>query len=218
MDIKFTPLTPELHEYLVAHNPPEDPVLRDLAAATADLGPISIMQIAPEQGLFLKMLAQMLDARRVVEIGTFTGYSSISIARGMAPGGKLLCCDISEEWTAIAKRHWERANLADRIELRIGPAIDTIRTLPETPEIDLVFIDADKTGYRAYYDELLPRLRPGGVIAFDNVLWMGQVIDAANDSDDTRAIRALNDYLPTDDRIDLVMMPIADGLTLARKR
>jgi len=218
MHEKFTTLTPTLYEYLVAHNRTPDPVLRDLAAETAALGPISMMQVSVEQGTFLTFLARVLGAQRAVEVGTFTGYSAISIARGLAPDGRLLCCDISEEWAAIARRYFTRADLAERITLRIAPALDTIRALPNAPEIDLAFIDADKTGYRGYYEELLPRLRPGGVIGFDNVLWGGHVIDASDTSENTVALRALNDFLVTDERVDLVMVPISDGLTLARKR
>ncbi|HLY37575.1 MAG TPA: O-methyltransferase [Candidatus Binatia bacterium] len=218
MQEKFTALTPALYEYLVAHNRPPDAVLRDLAAETAALGPISLMQISVEQGAFLTLLARLLGARRAVEIGTFTGYSGISIARGLAADGRLLCCDVSEEWTAIARRYFARAGVAERITLRVAPAIETIRALPATPEIDLVFIDADKTGYRGYYDELLPRVRPGGIVAFDNVLWTGRVVDQSDTSENTIAIRALNDFLVTDERVDLVMLPISDGLTLARKR
>jgi len=218
MHEKFTALTPALYEYMVAHNPAPDAVLRDLAAETAALGPISVMQIAVEQGAFLTFLARVLGARRAVEIGTFTGYSAISIARGLAPDGQLLCCDVSEEWGRIARGYFARAGLADRITLRIAPAIDTLRALPRTPEIDLAFIDADKTGYRAYYEELLPRLRPGGVVVFDNVLCGGSVIDPASRSDDTVAIRALNDFLAGDERVDRVMLPVAEGLTLVRKR
>src|SRR5579862_3014325 len=218
MQEKFTALTPALYEYLVAHNRPPDAVLRDLAAETAALGPISLMQISVEQGAFLTLLARLLGARRAVEIGTFTGYSGISIARGLAADGRLLCCDGSEEWTAIARRYFARAGVAERNTLRVAPAIETIRALPATPEIDLVFIDADKTGYRGYYDELLPRVRPGGIVAFDNVLWTGRVVDQSDTSENTIAIRALNDFLVTDERVDLVMLPISDGLTLARKR
>jgi len=151
-------------------------------------------------------------------VGTFTGYSAICLARGLAPGGQLLCCDVSEEWTAIARRYWERAGLTDRIDLRIAPALDTLRALPERPEIDLVFIDADKTNYRNYYETLLPRLRPGGLFVFDNVLWMGEVANPANQEESTVAIRALNDALVADTRVDTVMLPVADGVTLARKR
>jgi caffeoyl-CoA O-methyltransferase len=218
MQEKFTALTPALYDYLVAHNRPPDAVLRDLAAETAALGPISVMQISLEQGAFLTLLGRLLGARRAVEIGTFTGYSGISIARGLAADGHLLCCDVSEEWAAIARRYFARAGVAERITLRVAPAIETIRALPATPEIDLVFIDADKTGYRAYYEELLPRVRPGGIVAFDNVLWAGHVVDPSDTSENTSAIRALNDFLVTDERVDLVMVPISDGLTLARKR
>lgn len=218
MQEKFLALTPELYGYLVAHNPPADPVLRDLAAETAGLGPISMMQIAVEQGAFLTLLGRLLGARRAIEVGTFTGYSAISIARGLAPGGRLLCCDVSEEWTSIARRYFARAGLADTISLKIAPALETLRALPKTSDVDLVFIDADKTSYRAYYEELLPRLRPNGVIAFDNVLWGGAAADPTDTSDDTVALRALNDFLVTDTRVDTVMLPVADGLTLARKR
>jgi caffeoyl-CoA O-methyltransferase len=218
MHDKFLSLTPAVYDYLVAHTAPPDDVLRDLAAETAALGRISIMQIAVEQGALLTMLARLMGARRAVEVGTFTGYSSICIARGLADGGRLLCCDVNPEWTAIARRYWTRAGLDDRIELHLGPALDTLRGLPATPAIDLVFIDADKTGYRAYYDELLPRLRPNGLIVFDNVLWSGSVADPAVQDDDTRALRALADHVHADDRVDHVMLAVADGLLLARKR
>src|SRR5438094_2437172 len=218
MHEKFTHMTPALYGYLVAHAPPPDAVLRDLAEETAALGPVSLMQVAVEEAAFLGWLARLIGARRAVEVGTFTGYSAISIARGLAPDGRLLCCDVSEEWAAIARRYFARAGLAERITLRIAPAIETLRALPRTAEIDLAFIDADKTGYRGYYEELLPRLRPGGVIGFDNVLWGGSVADPSDTSDDTVALRALNDFLVRDDRVDLVMLPVADGLTLARKR
>jgi caffeoyl-CoA O-methyltransferase len=218
MNEKFTKLTPALYDYLLAHNPPPDAALRELAAETAALGPISIMQVAVEQGVFLTFLARILGARRAVEVGTFTGYSAISIARGLAADGRLLCCDVSEEWTGIARRYFVRAGVAERITLRIAPALETLRALPQTPEIDLAFIDADKTSYRAYYEELLPRLRPGGVIGFDNVLWNGAVADPTNTTDDTQALRDLNDFLVRDERVDIVMLPVADGLTLARKR
>jgi caffeoyl-CoA O-methyltransferase len=174
--------------------------------------------VAREQGLLLTMLTRLVGARRAVEIGTFTGYSSICIARGLADGGRLLACDVSEEWTAIARKYWARAGVQDRIELRIAPAVETLATLPETPEVDLAFIDADKTSYRAYYDALLPRLRPNGLIVFDNVLWMGAVANPDAQDESTVAIRALNDFLVTDERVDVVMLPVADGITLVRKR
>jgi len=218
MDDKFTTLTPALYAYLLAHNPPRDAVLHELAVETAALGPISMMEVAGEQAAFLAFLVRLIGARRAVEIGTFTGYSAIAVARALPPDGRLLCCDVSEEWTAIARRYFARAGVADRITLRLAPAIETLRGLPRDEPIDFAFIDADKTGYRAYYDELLPRLRPNGLIVFDNVLWNGQVADPSDTSEATVAIRALNDFLVRDDRVDAVMLPIADGVTLVRKR
>jgi len=216
--LKSLGLSPELHAYLVAHGTPPDAVQRELIAETAKLGPIAVMQVAPEQGAFLTLLARMIRAREAVEVGTFTGYSSLAIARGLEPGGRLLCCDVSAEWTAIARRAWERAGVADRIELRIAPAAETLRALPETPRFDLAFIDADKESYATYYEEILKRTRPGGVILVDNVLWSGAVIDAAAQDANTRAIRAFNDKVAADARVECVMTPISDGLTLLRKR
>ena len=218
MHAKFTTLTPALYDYLLAHTPPQDDVLRELAAETAALGPVSLMQIAVEQGALLTWLTRLLDVRFALEIGTFTGYSALSIARGLAPDGRLLCCDVSDEWTAIARRYWQRAGLAGCIELRLGPALDTLAALPATPTVDLAFIDADKTNYRHYYEALLPRLSPRGVIVFDNVLWMGAVADPANTEESTRAIRALNDFVARDPRVEAVMLPVADGVTLVRRR
>jgi caffeoyl-CoA O-methyltransferase len=218
MHAKFTALTPALYDYVLAHNPPQDDVQRALAEETAALGPISMMQVAVEQGAFLTWLTALLDVRLAVEIGTFTGYSALSIARGLAPGGRLVCCDVSEEWTAIARRHWARAKVDDRIELRLGPAIDTLRALPPAPPIDLAFVDADKTSYRAYYEALLPRLAPRGVIVFDNVLWGGSVADPAAQDESVQAIRALNDAIAADPRVQAVMLPVADGITLVRRR
>ena len=217
-DPKSLALTTELHAYLVEHGTPPDDVQRALIDATRALGDISGMQIAPEQGALMTLLARIVGVQFAVEVGTFTGYSSICIARGLADGGRLLCCDVSEEWTAIAREHWVRAGVEDRIELRIGPAADTLRALPADPAIDFAFIDADKTGYLTYYDEIVGRLRPGGVVLVDNVLWGGRVLDAGDTSDDTEAIRAVNDRIAADDRVDVVMLPIADGLTVARKR
>lgn len=211
-------LTSEIHSYLVAHGTPPDDVQRALIEETAALGPIAEMQIAPEQGAFLTVLTRLVGARDAVEVGTFTGYSSLCIARGLHDGGRLLCCDVSEEWTAIARRAWERAGVADRIELRLGPALETLRALPDEPRFDLGFIDADKTNYAAYYEEVLRRLRSNGVILVDNVLWGGAVIDPQRDDADTNAIRAFNDMVAADDRVDAVMLPVADGLTLLRRR
>src|SRR5690606_5846127 len=153
-------------------------------ARTAELGDIARMQVAPEQGALLELLVRMLGARQAVEVGTFTGYSALCVARGLAPGGRLLCCDVSEEWTAIARDAWRRAGVADRIDLRIGPALETLARLPDEPTIDFAFIDADKRGYLDYYEALVRRLRPGGLLAIDNVLWAGRVVDPAADDDD----------------------------------
>ncbi len=217
-DPKTVAVTEEMHAYLVAHGTPPDDVQRSLIDATAKLGPISAMQIAPEQGAFLTILTRLLGARSAVEVGTFTGYSALCIARGLAPGGRLVCCDVSEEWTKIARRHWKKAGVAKQIDLRIAPAEETLLALPPEPTIDLAFIDADKTGYRTYYEALVPRLRRNGVLLLDNVLWGGAVVDPSNTDADTEAIRAINDRVAADDRVDVVMLPIADGLTIARKR
>jgi caffeoyl-CoA O-methyltransferase len=218
-DGKFVRLDANLYNYLVAHGHNRDPLLQELATETADkLGRVSGMQIAPEQGTFMNLLARSIGARFAVEIGTFTGYSAICIARALPPAGRLLCCDVSEEWTAIARHYWERAGVANRIVLEIAPAIETLRALPVNDPIDFAFIDADKTNYRVYYEEVLKRMRAGGLVLIDNVLWNGAVIDAKVQTDDTRAIRELNDFLATDDRIDMVMLPISDGLSICRKR
>jgi caffeoyl-CoA O-methyltransferase len=208
----------DIHEYLVEHGTPPDAVQQALIERTAGLGGISMMQIAPEQGAFMTMLTQLLGVTNAVEVGTFTGYSSLCIARGLAPGGRLLCCDVSEEWTAIARDAWDQAGVADRIELRIAPAIDTLRALPAERTIDLAFVDADKPMYGAYADAILDRMRPGGVLMVDNVLWSGAVVDASVADENTVAIRAFNDWLAGDDRVDTVMLPLGDGLSLARRR
>jgi predicted O-methyltransferase YrrM len=213
-------LTPEAAEYLVAHGTPPDDVQRDLIEETAKLGGVAGMQIAPEQGAFMTVLTRLLGVRSAVEVGTFTGYSALCIARGLVDGGHLLCCDVSEEWTSVGRRYWERAGVADSIELRIGPAADTLRTLPHEELFDLAFIDADKPNYPVYYEEILGRLRPNGAILVDNVLWDGRVYQppADGDDDNTRALRAFNDMVAADKRVDTVMLPLADGLTILRKR
>jgi caffeoyl-CoA O-methyltransferase len=218
MSLRSMGVSPQLHEYLVAHSTPLDAVQRDLIAETAALGRVADMQIAPEQAAFMTLLARILGAQTAVEVGTFTGYSALAVARGLAPGGRLLCCDVSEEWTAIARTYWDRAGVADRIELRLGPALETLRTLRTDPVVDLAFIDADKGTYPAYWDELVPRMRPGGVILVDNVLWSGRVADEAADDEGTKQIREFNDKVAADARVDVVILPIADGLTMARKR
>ena len=216
---KATGFDEQLHAYLAAHRTPDDEILEALREETAKLGPLARMQIAAEQGTFLGLLVAAIGAHQVLEVGTFTGYSALCMARGLPSEGRLLACDISTEWTAIGRRYWQKAGVADRIELVIGPAIDTLRALPREERFDLAFVDADKSGYHDYYEEILPRLRSGGLIAVDNVLWGGRVLGDADSerSDDTRAIRAFNDHVAADRRVQSVMIGISDGLTLARK-
>jgi len=217
-DPKDFTLSSDLHAYVVAHGTPPDEVQRQLQADTEALGPIAMMQIAPEQGAFMTMLARLLGAQLIVEVGTFTGYSTMCLARGLSEGGRVIACDISEEWTSIGRAAWEQAGVADRIELRLAPAVETIAALPGDPPIDLAFIDADKPNYANYYEALLPRLRTNGLILVDNVLWGGNVIDPSVDDENTEAIRAFNDLVAADDRVDVVMLPVSDGLSLVRKR
>ncbi|HET9728379.1 MAG TPA: O-methyltransferase [Acidimicrobiia bacterium] len=211
-DPKSFLLTAELPDYLVAHGSPPDAVQRSLMDETALLGPISGMQVAPEQGAFLTLLTRALGVLRAIEIGTFTGYSALCIARGLADGGSLVCCDVSEEWTSIGRKHWAAAGVEDRIDLRIAPALDTLASL-DGP-FDLAFIDADKPNYGNYFDALVPKMRAHGVILCDNVLWSGNVINAQADDENTKAIRAFNDKVAADSRVDAVMLPISDGLTM----
>jgi len=211
-------LTDDIHRYLVDHSTPLDDVQQRLVAATAALGPVSGMQVAPEQSVFLTLVTRLVGARSAVEVGTFTGLSALCIAAGLAPGGRLLCCDVSDEWTSIARAHWAEAGVADRIELRLAPAIDTLRSLPPDPTIDLVFIDADKGGYVGYWEELVPRVRPGGVLLIDNTLQGGAVIDPTNTAEQVEAIRRFNTHAAADTRVELVVLPLSDGVTMAVKR
>jgi len=211
-------LSPDIYAYLLDHGSPLDDIQRDLIEATASLGGISLMQIAPEQGTFMTMLAQLMGARRAIEIGTFTGYSALCVARGLPNDGRLICCDISDEWTAVGKPFWEKAGVAQKIDLRLGPAIETLRALPGDEKFDLAFIDADKEGYTAYYEELLRVMRPGGLILVDNVLLFGMAADPDTDNPAALAIRAFNDLVAKDPRVDCLMLAISDGLTLLRVR
>jgi caffeoyl-CoA O-methyltransferase len=215
---KFTTLTPELYAYTVEHGARQDDVLRRLATETEGLGDIAIMQIAPEQGAFMTLLARAIGARRALELGTFTGYSAICIARGLADGGTLVACDISGEWTQIARRYFEEAGVADRVDLRLGPALDTLRDLPADEPFDFAFIDADKAEYPDYYEECLRLLRPGGVVILDNVFRSGNVLDASDEDPRNVATREVNDRIATDERVDVAMLGVADGITLALKR
>ena len=213
-------LTPELADYVRASSETPDDVVADLIAETAAMAErgeaSATMQIGPEQGAFMQLLTRALGVRRAVEIGTFTGLSALYVARGLPDDGSLLCLDVNEDWTAVAQRYWARAGLSDRIELRLGRAIDTLRGLPAEPTFGLAFVDADKTGYAAYLEELHPRLTDNAVVLVDNTLWSGRVLDPH--SDDDRAIAELNASLAADLRWETVLLPIADGLTMLRKR
>ncbi len=212
-------LSDELHAYIVGHGTPPDDIQQRLIDETAALGGVSKMQIAPEQGAFMTLLCRASSARKLIEIGTFTGYSALALARGLPDDGRLLCCDVSEEWTAIARRYWKEAGVENKIELRIAPALETLRSLPMGDEFDLAFIDADKENYLAYAEEIVPRLQQGGLLLVDNTLWSGEVADPTIvEGDDLLAIRAFNDAFAADPRVDVVVLPISDGLTLARKR
>jgi caffeoyl-CoA O-methyltransferase len=210
-------LSDELAAYVADHSPLPDEVDADLIEATAALGDVEIMRLSTTQASFLGMLTHLLGARSVVEVGTFTGYSALHMARAMGPDGTLLCCDVSEEYTRIARGFWERAGVADRIDLRIAPAIETLRALPDEPSIDLAFVDADKGGYVEYHDELVPRLRPGGLLVADNVLWFGAVVDPADTGDDTEALRRFNDHAAADPRTETVLLTVGDGFLLSRR-
>jgi caffeoyl-CoA O-methyltransferase len=204
--------------YLIAHSAPPDDVVRRLMAETQALGAIAGMQISSDEGAFLAIAARMVGARNAVEVGTFTGYSALCVARALPADGHLLCCDVSEEWTAIARRYWAEAGVADKIELRLAPAAETLRSHPIAPIWDFAFIDADKTGYATYWAEIVPRIRAGGVIAVDNVFQGGGVIDDSDNSENVVAIRRFNDMVIADPRVEAVMLPIRDGVTLALKR
>lgn len=218
MTLRSMPITPELYDYLIAHGAPRDPVLEQLATDTATAFPHSAgMQIGPEQGTFMTLLTRLIGASRALEIGTFTGYSSICLARGLADGGSLTCCDVSDEWTSMARKYWQLAGVADRIELQLRPALETLQAMPATEMFDIAFIDADKSGYVSYWDEVVPRMRPGGAILVDNTLSHGRVIDPDVTSADVQGIRDFNDHAAADNRVVLVLLPIGDGLTLARK-
>jgi len=217
MSAKTLGLPDDLLAYVVANGSAPDELIRDLIAETrAALPERSDMQIAPEQAAFLTLITKIQQAKLAVEVGTFTGLSSIAIARGLVPGGRLICFDLSEEFTSVARRYWTRAGLDDRIELRIGRAVDTLAALPAEPHLDLAFIDADKTSYPAYWNAIVPRLVPGGLVLVDNVLRGGHVLDAHPDGY-TQAIIDFNAMVLADARVESVLLPIADGVTLARR-
>ena len=215
MTSKTLQLSDRLHRYLVGNSLRETGLQRGLRARTQRMANAT-MQIAPEQGQFLQLLVRLTGARRIVEIGTFTGYSSLSMALAMRADGKIICCDHSKEWTSMARRYWKKAGVGKKIDLRLGPALDTLKTLKGS--FDLAFIDADKTNYANYYERCLKLVRRGGLIAIDNTLWYGRVIDRRDQTADTRAIRAFNRKLHRDRRVEISLVPIGDGLTLALKR
>jgi caffeoyl-CoA O-methyltransferase len=208
-----------LYRYLVEHSVREPQVLRELREETAKL-PMAGMQIGPDQGQFMALLVKLMGARRCLEVGVFTGYSSLSVALALPPEGRIIACDVSEEWTAIARRYWEKAGVAARIELRLAPALATLDALRSGGEgsFDFAFIDADKGNYLAYFERCLALVRKGGLIAVDNTLWSGDVADPENRKSDTVSLRRFNEALHRDERIDLAMLPVGDGLTLALKR
>ncbi|MHC5739175.1 class I SAM-dependent methyltransferase [Nostoc sp.] len=210
----------QLYNYLLSVSLREPEILEKLRQETAN-HPRSGMQISPEQGQFMSLLVQLIGAKKTLEVGVFTGYSSLSVALALPPDGKIIACDVSEEFTAIARRYWQEAGVADKIDLRLAPALETLDQLLATGQaetFDFAFIDADKENYDGYYERSLQLVRPGGLIAIDNVLWSGQVADEQNQDESTQAIRALNEKLHHDERVTLSLVPIADGLTLAIKR
>ncbi|MDI2125914.1 O-methyltransferase [Yinghuangia seranimata] len=213
---KNVQITDELYAYILAHSTPPDSVQQDLITRTHEVLPDhAVMQVPPEQGVYLTMLTQLAAPQFAVEVGTFTGYSSLAIARGLPEGGRLLCCDVSDEYTSIARETWLKAGVADRVELRIAPALDTLNALPSYPHIGLAFIDANKDGYVGYWEALVPRMLPGGLILADNVLYSGRVADAHPEGP-AADIHVFNQHVRDDPRVDVVILPIADGLTFAR--
>jgi O-methyltransferase len=213
-------MTENLYRYLVDHSLRDHPVLRELREETARL-PKAVMQIGPDQGQFMALLTKLVGARRCLEVGVFTGYSSLSVALALPDDGTIVALDVSEEWTAIARRFWKKAGVEHKIDLRLGPALstlDTLISLRESGRFDMAFIDADKGNYLGYYERCLELVRPGGLILIDNTLWSGDVADPSKNEPDTVALRALNDALHHDERIDLALLPVGDGVTLARKR
>ena len=213
-------LTDTLYDYLLSVSLRETDLQRRLREETSTLS-MARMQISPEQGQFMALIARLVGARRCLEVGVFTGYSSLAVALALPQDGRIVACDVSEEWTSVARRYWAAAGVADRIDLRLAPAIDTLDALIEAGgagTYDLAFIDADKPAYLAYYERVLVLLRPGGLVMTDNTLWSGRVADPEVGDADTVALRHYNEYLHRDSRVDLSLVPIGDGLTLARKR
>ena len=210
-------LDEKLFEYILGHTSQPDETQKSLIETTSRLGRVSAMQVAQDQGVFLYMIVAAIRPEFAVEIGTFTGYSSLAIAKALPPNGKLLCCDVSEEWTSVASEYWKKADVAEKIDLVIAPAKETLANLPDDKKIDFAFIDADKGGYKEYYEQIVPRLSDHGLIAIDNVLWSGRVVDPKISDEDTVSIRNFNDHVYQDDRVSSVMLSVGDGLTLVKR-
>ena len=217
MRSKYLELTPEIYEHIIARGARQDELLAEVERETEALGGIAVMQIGPDEGALLALLARAVDARFAVEVGTFTGYSAICVGRALPEDGRLLCCEISEDWAARARENVERAGLSDRVEIRVAPAIETLRELSGDPPVDFAFVDADKPGYSEYYEELLRLMRPGALMVLDNVLLGGRVLDPGDD-ESAVAMDALNERIASDDRVDCAMVGVADGITILRKR
>jgi caffeoyl-CoA O-methyltransferase len=217
MSIEPTPINAELAQYVRDHAGGRDEALRRVEEKTAELGESLVsMQTAPEQAAFLEMLVRTVGAKRAIEVGTFTGYGAIRIARGLADGGRLLCCELDPERAAMARENVDAAGVGDRVEIEVGPAIETIRALPNEPTFDFGYLDADKAGYPDYYEELVPRMTPGGLLTIDNVFMNGRILKPKDEG--TVAVAQLNDRIIEDDRVDSVMIGMADGLTLVRRK
>ena len=217
---RFLPLDDRLYAYVLEHSGREPDLMRALREETAGMEHGG-MQIGFDQARLMALLVKLIGARRCIEVGVFTGYSSLAVALALPDDGRIVACDVSEAWTAVARRYWEKAGVANRIDLRLAPAIETLGALlaqGEAASYDFAFIDADKSAYRDYYEKCLELLRPGGLIAIDNTLWSGEVADRSKQGRDTRALRALNDALAQDGRVDVAMLTVGDGVTLARKR
>ena len=211
-------LEDDLLDYIMLHSAPADQIQEALIEETVELGWVARMQISVDQGNFLTMLVKAIRPKFAVEIGTFTGFSSISIARGLPENGSLLCCDVSEKWTAIARTYWKKAGLNEKIDLVLAPAMETLDSLPEDTEIDFAFIDADKGNYKNYFEAVLSRLSDHGMIVVDNVLWSGRVIDERANDEDTFAIKDFNSHIRNDDRVTCTMLSIGDGVSLIQKK
>jgi caffeoyl-CoA O-methyltransferase len=219
MPSKFIALNDEIYQYVIDHGHNRDPIRTELEAETAKLGGwLPCMQTASEQATLLGLLVRAIGAKSALEVGTFTGYSAMIVARALPADGHLLCCDVSAEWTSIAQRYWEKAGVANKITLKLGPALDTLKALPVTTSFDFSFIDANKSDYCAYYEAALKHTRPNGLILLDNVLWGGRIFDKSDQDGETVGVRRINELVANDSRVEAVMLPFADGVTVCRKK